>query len=645
MSKTTLNRHVADHASGTKRRKRAVLYLRVSTPGQVHTDYDPEGISIPAQREAGKRKAESLDADIVTEFVEPGRTATSIDKRPAFQEMVAWVKQQKDIDYVIVYHFNRVFRNSVDAGMVKRDLKKVGARVVSTVLDMGDNPEAAMVEAIIHAVDQYQSEASGADIRYKMGQKVKNGGTVGQAKLGYLNVREPKPDGGEIRTIAVDPERGPLVAEGLELYATGQYTAPEVLNRMTAAGLRTRGTRRTPPGPVSPSLFYDMLSDRYYVGKVEHEGVEYTGRHQALITEKTYESIQQVLKLHGGGDIRHRRHHHWLKGLVWCHRCGKQLVIHQAKGNGGVYFYFFCTGRQNRTCDLPFLGIAKVEHAVEQHFAVVQLNEPVRASLQRQMEGTLRHELRTAEELKRRLSGRLKELDAQEDHVLEVLGDPGWPQEKLKARLAAVARERGAIEEQLADATSSLETGRQFFTLALELLTDPQGFYRRGNEQVKRAMTKLLFAKLHLGTERVEGHEASKAFRGFIELASSTDKDSGPIPKDGAAVERITEAGLLSACLSCHGLNRTAMVELRGFEPLTPTLPVWCATSCATAPLCLYKLPDAIEPTAGGSALPLRCLHVLHPHLWSLTPKWCPLSSRMRRGLIRNAAVSCSNAG
>lgn len=27
------------------------------------------------------------------------------------------------------------------------------------------------------------------------------------------------------------------------------------------------------------------------------------------------------------------------------------------------------------------------------------------------------------------------------------------------------------------------------------------------------------------------------------------------------------------------------MVELRGFEPLTPTLPVWCATSCAIAPL------------------------------------------------------------
>ena len=26
------------------------------------------------------------------------------------------------------------------------------------------------------------------------------------------------------------------------------------------------------------------------------------------------------------------------------------------------------------------------------------------------------------------------------------------------------------------------------------------------------------------------------------------------------------------------------LVERRGFEPLTPTLPVWCAPSCANAP-------------------------------------------------------------
>ena len=33
-----------------------------------------------------------------------------------------------------------------------------------------------------------------------------------------------------------------------------------------------------------------------------------------------------------------------------------------------------------------------------------------------------------------------------------------------------------------------------------------------------------------------------------------------------------------------RGSSEKYWVELRGLEPLTPTLPVWCATSCATAP-------------------------------------------------------------
>jgi phenylacetate-CoA ligase len=45
-------------------------------------------------------------------------------------------------------------------------------------------------------------------------------------------------------------------------------------------------------------------------------------------------------------------------------------------------------------------------------------------------------------------------------------------------------------------------------------------------------------------------------------------------------------------------------VELRGFEPLTPTLPVWCATSCATAPLCGSSYPTSPGPPQPGPFFP-----------------------------------------
>ena len=40
----------------------------------------------------------------------------------------------------------------------------------------------------------------------------------------------------------------------------------------------------------------------------------------------------------------------------------------------------------------------------------------------------------------------------------------------------------------------------------------------------------------------------------------------------------------LSPDTGVNDVLRRHKVELRGLEPLTPTLPVWCATSCATAP-------------------------------------------------------------
>ena len=48
--------------------KRAVLYLRVSTIGQVNTDRDGEGFSIAAQRDACQRRAEALQAAVVDDL-------------------------------------------------------------------------------------------------------------------------------------------------------------------------------------------------------------------------------------------------------------------------------------------------------------------------------------------------------------------------------------------------------------------------------------------------------------------------------------------------------------------------------------------------------------------------------------------------
>src|SRR6185437_12079916 len=274
---------------------------------------------IPTQRAKCTERALTLGAQIVDEFIEPGRTATSIDGRKEFQRMMAYLRLHKNIDYVIVFSRSRLFRNSVDAAIIKRELKQLGCVIISILDYTEDTPVGDLVATILDGVNEYQSKSQGADIALKMAGKVERGGSVGRAQLGYLNVRELF-EGREIRTIAVDPQRAPLVLMGFELFATGTYSYDTLLETLTDAGLRSRPTRKHPAGaPISKHKLGQMLQDRFYIGMVRIKGKEYPGRHEPIIPRDLFERVQEVIAEHGGGEgTRRRKHSHYLKGSLWC---------------------------------------------------------------------------------------------------------------------------------------------------------------------------------------------------------------------------------------------------------------------------------------------------------------------------------------
>src|SRR5215207_10107405 len=107
-----------------------------------------------------------------------------------------------------------------------------------------------------------------------------------------------------------------------------------------------------PAGPISAKYLPRVLRDRYYLGFVSYKGEEYQGRHEPLVSAPLFAKVQAVLdeRLPKAGE-RQRRHHHYLKGSLWCGRCHdkgveSRLVLTRAKGNGGEYWYFFCVARE-----------------------------------------------------------------------------------------------------------------------------------------------------------------------------------------------------------------------------------------------------------------------------------------------------------
>lgn len=162
---------IAPTASDEPRTGRAVIYLRVSSKSQVDTDYDPEGLSIPAQRQVCHQKAATLGLEIIDEYVEPGRSATSVQNRPEYQRMLRRISTQRDVDYVMVYMLSRLNRNRVDDALVMLQMDAVGIKLISATENIDDSPAGQLTRGILASLNQYRSASEGQDIARKLAHK------------------------------------------------------------------------------------------------------------------------------------------------------------------------------------------------------------------------------------------------------------------------------------------------------------------------------------------------------------------------------------------------------------------------------------------------------------------------------------------
>jgi site-specific DNA recombinase len=91
------------------------------------------------------------------------------------------------------------------------------------------------------------------------------------------------------------------------------------------------------------------------------------------LTCRPFQTVQDVLEAKRKSGERNWRHHHYLRGSVYCGQCVGRLIYTRTKGHGGTYEYFVCRGRQDGICTQPHQRGIAVEQAVEDHYRHVEL--------------------------------------------------------------------------------------------------------------------------------------------------------------------------------------------------------------------------------------------------------------------------------
>jgi len=282
-------------------------YLRVSG------DEQREKATIVGQRQQVIEYAHEHSLSLLPNhvFEDEAKPGDSTVRRDAFNRMIHLALTiSTPPDAILLWSWSRFARDEDDAHYFKSALRREGIEVISVTDDAPVDEKGLryVIESLIHWKD--------AERRKEMGREIKRGlHTI--AKLGYAPGGFP-PRGYRAETVEI--ELGGQNRIVRRWVPDAEY-APKVKKawQMKARGYTDREIHRQTRIYRSMACYYTMWANKTYLGIRKCGDLEVPSAHEALVDEKTWETIQ-----HRDGDEQHPRRRsspHLLSGLLFCGYC------------------------------------------------------------------------------------------------------------------------------------------------------------------------------------------------------------------------------------------------------------------------------------------------------------------------------------
>lgn len=269
-------------------------YVRVSTETQAE-----KGYGLDAQRGEIKKYAAANGIDLLNVFEDAGISGNlkdtegddAINKREGLMELLSVLS---DDDTVIVLNTSRLWRSDLTKAIVRRELMKRKARIISIEQPSYDlymvskDPSAYLTNAIMEALDVYERMSialklsRGRTVKAKAGDK-----PAGVCPYGYQYADDKK-------SVVVNDAEAQLVKFMFTEAQKGK-TLAQITEALNAKGLVTRRGNEWTRGSVRA-----ILRNRFYVGELQHQKKTIDGAHEALVSKIQFGKVAAQL------DRRHR---------------------------------------------------------------------------------------------------------------------------------------------------------------------------------------------------------------------------------------------------------------------------------------------------------------------------------------------------
>ena len=479
--------------------ERAVIYVRVSTDRQV------DGASLEVQERDCRTMCERNGWQVLRVFREEGESAKTAD-RPQLQELLTYCRVNRPRpNYVVVHNVDRWARKGTDHDAMKLYLAKFNVKLRSYMQRLGDDPHDEFFERILSGLAELDNRQRSMRSLAGMKARLQNGGWPFKAPLGYRNVRS-----GKTKSVALDPDRAPLIRQAFELYATGLHSREDVRKRVNALGLRTlRGNN------VGRETFSRMLRNPRYMGvlHVEKWDLQVEGEYPAIVSADVFQRVQDQLQQKAIAVTPKQRNNpdFPLRHFVRCGRCLRPLTASWSKGKKGVkYAYYRC---QNRACPSPVnaarqqVEMAFVDFLKQQqpNPAYLKLFHKVILDVWKQKQGDALDLIDQLEKRVRELKDRKRKLNEafvfNDTNRVLTQADYVQMRDDLNEQLAVVELERDRARMEEIDVDRVIEFSEN-------LLLDTSTAWQRCSLEQKQRLQQVLFPE---GVEFAEGAYRTQA--------------------------------------------------------------------------------------------------------------------------------------
>ncbi len=417
------------------------LYIRKSTD-----EDDRQVLSLEAQETELREFAVREKLEIAEVFRE-SQTAKA-PGRPVFNNMIERIEHEH-AQGILCWHPDRLARNSIDGGKIIYliDTGKIQA-LKSPTFWFEPTPQGKFMLNIAFGQSKYFVDNLSENTKRGLRQKLRRGELPGYAPLGYLN---------DLRThtLIQDPERFRLVKKIFELYATGDYSFYDIRERITSAGLRSRGDNQ-----LSVSSIQRILSNPFYYGIFRYNGEMHEGTHEPLITRKLFEACQRMMAQKSRPKKR-QQITDLFRGLFLCNECECAVTSEKQKG----HTYYRCTKMRGK-CSQPYIREEALAEQLIETLQKVSLpkdwTERMITDIEHEKEDdTLRHK-EIAQNLRKEIEGVQEKLDTLLDAHLEGV----ISRDEYTAKKQKLLGKRVTLSEKLHDferrGHDTLEPLRQF---------------------------------------------------------------------------------------------------------------------------------------------------------------------------------------